>query len=413
MNVRREPGSTSSLLPVYMASILRNAASGLMTIALANYLLFERSFDAGMTGIITAIFSLGFVIGTLLAGRIMERFDSEKTLVVVSFVILACSLDYIVTFDATVILVVFIACRLGDGIATGVFWTVVQSYAKKLADVDQASRNRFTSMYNFSWNVGIIGGTVTGWMVTYMARTNFVGFYLNLTMAIGQALIILMLLRDHARTTHVIRPGQETSAIVRSLSDAEKRTIGTLPVGLVFLALLTHSLTTGTMSIYLPAKILALALPSYVPYMFFFEQSLMQTASMTIGGKIQEQRIFPAIMIGPLVIGCFWLLLGASNGSLNMSIAILAQAGMQGILYSAGMRFVINAAQASGKSSLFSVFQFIQGLGRMGGPLIFGFLIEAGLDYAIMAIVTFDVLVFFVLVIISWRRRSSSQASIS
>jgi len=163
--------------------------------------------------------------------------------------------------------------------------------------------------------------------------------------------------------------------------------------------LFTHSFTTGGLSIYLPAKILAFSLPSFVSYMFFFEQSIAQTASMTVGGRIKERQVIPAIFAGPAIIGLCWLLLGFSIEGIVMSVAIIVQSFMQGILYASGMRFLTNVAQARGKPGLFARFQFVMGFGRMSGPFIFGVLIEIGLGLAVMATVIFDLAVFTLLLV--------------
>lgn len=163
---------------------------------------------------------------------------------------------------------------------------------------------------------------------------------------------------------------------------------------MVFLSLLTHSFTTGGLTIFLPAKIKAFSLPSFVTYIFFFEQSLAQTASITAGGKIKERFITPSILAGPAIIALGWLLVGIGTDGLAISAGILVQSIMQGILYAAGMRYLTNIAQATGDAGLFSRFQFVMGFGRTAGPFIFGLLIELGMEVAYTATVIFDVAVF-------------------
>jgi MFS family permease len=383
-----------SLLPVYLAEACQTGGRGLFAIALVNYLLFERGFGTGETGVISAFYNLGFLAFTFLAGRAIDRIGRERLLEIVTVIIFVCSGYYLVPIERGASLVLFVAVRTVDGGATGIFWSAVQSYAKKLADIDQASRNSFTSKYNFSWNAGSIIGTVAGWILTAGTSTNVLGFYLSAIIA-GVQLVAIFSLRLVGKLK---RDGEnnndgDTSPSPRPLTAEERRTISTIPVLLVFFSLLTHSFTTGGLSIYLPAKIKAFSLASFVSYMFFFEQAVAQTASMTAGGKIKERHVIPAILLGPAIICIGWLLLGFSTEGLVMSAGILVQSFMQGILYAAGMRFLTSVSQATGKAGLFSRFQFVMGFGRMIGPFAFGFMIEASLNIAVGVTIIFDLVV--------------------
>ena len=384
-----------SLLPMYIAEACQTGGRGLFAIALVNYLLFERGFGTGETGVISAFYNLGFLAFTFIAGRAIDRIGRERLLEIVTVVIFACSLYYLIPIERGPALVLFVGIRTIDGGATGIFWSAVQSYAKKLADIDQASRNAFTSKYNFSWNAGVIAGTVAGWILTSQTSTNVIGIYASVIITGIQVVsIFAMRLTIKVPTSkkgenHVVNP-----PVQRALTSDEQATMASIPMILLFFSLLTHSFTTGGLSIYLPAKILAFSLPSFVSYIFFFEQSIAQTASMTLGGRVCERQVIPAIVVGPAIIGLGWLLLGSSTEGIVMSVGILVQSFMQGILYASGMRFLTNVAQAQGKAGLFSRFQFVMGFGRMSGPFIFGFLIEIGLGLAVVVSVAFDLVVF-------------------
>ncbi len=395
-----------SLMPIYLAEACQTGGRGLFAIALVNYLLFERGFGTGETGVISAFYNLGFLAFTFLAGRAIDRFGREHLLKIVSAIIFACSAYYLLPIERGASLGFFVAIRTVDGGATGIFWSAVQSYATKLAAIDQAARNSFTSKYNFSWNAGTIIGTVAGWMLAAGTSTNLLGFYLSVIIAGIQLIAIfsLRLVGKHKQNGRDV-DASETKIAPRPLSEEERLTIASIPVLLVFFSLLTHSFTTGGLSIYLPAKIKAFSLASFVSYMFFSEQAVAQTVSMTAGGRIKEQHVIPAIVLGPAIICISWLLLGFNTEAFVMSVGILVQSFVQGILYAAGMRFLTSVSQATGKPGLFSRFQFVMGFGRMIGPFAFGFMIEAGLDVAVGVTAIFDLAVFTSLIIAFYVRK--------
>ncbi len=398
-----------SLLPMYIAEACQTGGRGLFAIALVNYLLFERGFGTGETGVISAFYNLGFLAFTFLAGRAIDRFGRERLLEIVSIIIFVCSVYYLLPIERGASLVFFVAIRTVDGGATGIFWSAVQSYATKLAEINQAARNSFTSKYNFSWNAGSIIGTVAGWILTAESSTNLLGVYLSAIIA-GIQLVAIFSLRlvGKLKRDGEGKKDNDTTNAPRLLTPEEHRTIASIPVLLVFISLLTHSFTTGGLSIFLPAKIKAFSLASFVSYIFFFEQAVAQTTLMTAGGKIKERHVIPAIILGPAIICIGWLMLGLGTEGFLISAGIIVQSCMQGILYAAGMRFLTSVSQATRKTGFFSRFQFVMGFGRMIGPFAFGFMIEASLDVALGVTVFFDFAVFASLIIAFYVRKSAT-----
>nr|MDO8109760.1 MFS transporter [Candidatus Sigynarchaeota archaeon] len=189
------PGASRSLLPVYIAEACQTGGRTIYAIALINYLLFERGFGAGETGIISSFYNLGFLACTFLAGVAIDRLGRERLLAIVTAIVFSCSAYYLLPIERGVSIVILVIVRGIDGGATGIFWSAVQSYAKKLADIDVAARDTFTSKYNFSWNAGVIAGTVAGWLVTAETSTNVIGFYMSFAIAGIQLVAVLCMRR--------------------------------------------------------------------------------------------------------------------------------------------------------------------------------------------------------------------------
>ncbi len=386
-----------------------------MGIAIINYLLIEKDLQPEFTGIVGAVFSLGFVVFTMFAGNVYERMGRERLLFIISIACVACSIGYLIPITDPITSIIFLVVRCLDGGFNGLFWATVQSYAKLLSDVDARQRNTFTARYNLSWNMGVIGGTVAGWILTQATATNIYGFYVNIFIACIQLIVVSRLAPARILFSLQSRDAASNDVVTtipsnRPLTKDELATIGALKPALVYLALLTHSFTTGALSLFVPATIKNLALPSFITYVFFFIQSIAQTTSMTATGHAKERWIVPAILIMPATIGTCWISFGfhASNVGLVAIIAVLAVA--QGMLYTSGMRFLTSVAQASRTSSTFSRFQFTMGFGRMAGPFIFGFLIPLGMSIAAWVVGSFDMLLFATMVVVLLARKQKKDA---
>ncbi|MHA1699168.1 MAG: MFS transporter [Promethearchaeota archaeon] len=394
--------------PIIVSEIMRTGSSALMGIAIVNYLTFEVRFSSWIIGIIAAIYSAGFFTFNLGFSSFINRFKRKTILSFVSLVITACSFGYLIPISDLVSLIVFCVFRFFEGGVTGIFWSTVQSYSRYMAEISQDYRNRYISRYNAGFNVGIIVGTIIGWSATYMFRTNLLGFYINIILVLVQLFLILFVLRELPpsngecnRSGHVKADNDLTSQgedlDKRTLSTLELKTIKSLSIFMVFLALLTHSFSDGAMKVFIPEKLFIISSTSYMSYLIFFEKSISQTITITVGAHIPENWIVRLLIFLPVVIGAGWLIVGFHSSVVVMSFGFIMLGGVQGVLYSAGMRFLTNVSHQQRDSRIFTFYQVTMGGGRMIGPFILGFLLEFGLNVAFLSIIFFDVLVFSIL----------------
>lgn len=393
------------MTPVFLAEASRTAGGGVAGIAIVNYLLLELDVASELTGIVAATFNLGFVVFTLLLGNIFERFGRRKVLVVLSAINAGAALVYLLPLASPLAFATFMVARFLDGGATGMFWTTVQSYAKHYAEVDGEGhlRNAYTAWYNLSWNGGIIGGTILGWILTWASNTNLVGFYMCAAIAIIQ-LVAMTFARDEIKDT-----AREKTVMLdagRTLTGQESATIASLPYPLVYVAVLVHSFTTGGFSMYIPAYIKGTSLPWHAPYLFFLVQAIAQTTSMTASGHLGERRLPGIVVIAPGLLGLTWILLGIPDPGVMIPV-VVAMATLQGMLYSAGMRFLTNVAKRQNKGRIYSFWQFTMGFGRMAGPFSFGFFLAISLPFSIAFVATFGLATCVLLVIVHGTRSRS------
>ncbi|MHA1682168.1 MAG: MFS transporter [Promethearchaeota archaeon] len=399
------PSRMISLLPVYLVSIARTTASGLVNSAILYFMTYETSFDTYIVGIVGSVFNLGFITFVLTFGRFIDKFNRASILKIVSLILFVCSFMYLIPIGSIHVVVLFCCFRFLDGGVTGLFWTTVQSYAKYAAEIGNKCRNEYTSRYNFSWNFGIILGMTIGWLAALASNTNVYGLYINIIVVIIQLCSIVFLKKIPARikkTTTSDGTGdgekQEGSSNLNGLNQSEKKTISALPAIVVFLALLTHSFSQGAMSIFLPSKLIVISSVIFIPYMVSFINSVTQTFFITRGSHNEEKTIVPAILILPLLIGAGWLIIGTSTSVFVICLGVFILGMVQGTLYASGMRFLTNVAQQSGNSRIFAHYQFTMGFGRMIGPLLLGFLLEISLNAGFASLILFDLVVFSILV---------------
>ncbi|MFX0101668.1 MAG: MFS transporter [Candidatus Hodarchaeota archaeon] len=415
MEARLKDNFKFRLYPIWISEITRTASSSLIGIAITTYLEYEGIVTESVNGLITAIYSMGFLIFVAAFRNIIGNVERKKVLSLVSIVIFACSFGYFLPLTNVPSLILFCCFRFMDGAATGIFWATIQSYAKYFAEICPEMRNSYTSKYNFSFTFGIIVGQVVGWILAFFFDSLLVLVQFNLVFVFVQFIFMVFILEklpdmnNLGRNADCINTEKEPS--VRALNSQEKRTITLLPVILVFLALLTHSLSDGAFKIFLPVKSNFLGYPKYVTYIIFFEKYLMQSITITAGAKVPEKAIIPTLVIMPAVIGAGWLIIGFNAGFLAISLGIMLLGTVQGLLYSSGMRFLTNISHSRNNPKIFTWYQMVMGGGRMTGTLFLGFLLEIGLEASFFTVFSFDMLIFGTL-LVTWIKRKKTRIKI-
>jgi MFS family permease len=268
-----------SFFPMYMLASLKTIGMGIMSAAVSSMLILELGQPAWVAGVVGAVNNLGFVLFIVFFGNLadrMPRYKALRLLLTLSVITAAVRLLPLTTPTNITIFSIF---HFLEGGACGLFWCVVQSYALVAHRLGEKERDNFLSGYNFSWNIGIIGGFLLGTIFVPLASTNYISFWINFINAAISGVLAFTSVKDERDTEPL--PLKAMSPIAPTqrvdLDTKVNQALRLYAPYVVLLILLVHPFADGSLTVLGPLKIKFLLMDSTAVYSLFLVKYITQT----------------------------------------------------------------------------------------------------------------------------------------
>ncbi len=397
-----------NFFPLYVLATLKTIGMGIGSAAVSSMLIIELGQPAWIAGVVGAVYNLGFVLFILFLGNLadrMPRYKALRLLLALSVVTGAVRLLPLTTPSNIAIFSIF---HFLEGGACGLFWCVVQSYALVAHRISEKDRDHFLSGYNFSWNIGVIGGYLLGTVFVPLVGTNYISFWINFINAAIMGVLAFTSVKDERNAVAVPHEEQIPQVISPKieLNNSTNKALQLYAPYLVLLILLVHSFADGSLTVLGPLKIKAILLDSGAVYTLFLVKYTTQTVACSLGPRIPIARLPLIFQVMPLGIAFSWIYFGLAGdfwaGLLSLSFSGIAQ----GFLYAAGLKYLAQIAQRGGsQNKMFAWFQITMGGGRGLGPFVMGIVAEISFPFGIGTLACFGILMTGIAVVTSKQKK--------
>ena len=350
-----------------------------MATAVANHLILELDYAPWVGSLVAAIFFLGFFTFALLFGHKADQHGPRKVIMLSWTSSLVLGGLCLIPIDSTARLGLFMVWRFFDGGANGIFWPTIQGYSVYANKISQKKKLEFLGKYNFSWNFGFFLGMAGGAIIVYFTQSNFQIFYVSFILTLMGTALGYWGLKSIPKSLQ--KPEEvKTLPINSDLPDATDgpkqesllRKFEQLPIHLLVLMLLVHSMSDGAIVIILPLKVDGLGLGSHWVFILGMVKLLFQTISTTSMSHVRDRFILPVIYGVLFTMAIVWLIFVFAD-KIWIFVVLQGISGfMQGTIYALGMKLISYKAQASHSNRPYTYFQASMGTGRMIGPLNIG-----------------------------------------
>lgn len=156
--------------PVFIMSFLRTFFFSLYSLALPNYLIYEKDIIPSIIGLISSISSIAYIIGPLVGRKLTNKIGIKDTLIIsttLSFISIVISILFVIPW-------VLILARAIDGFVNGFFWpnaiNLVSTWEKRH---ENSKSIDFLRIFNNSWNFGLISGFIFGYTFVQFLGSDF------------------------------------------------------------------------------------------------------------------------------------------------------------------------------------------------------------------------------------------------
>ena len=162
--------NTIRVWPLFVISFIRLFYSSIFDRALLNHLYFKIGIDESTLGVISSAGALAYIFTPLIGQQITKKTGIRNALII------SCISTPILTFAQIIYFEIWylIVIRVMLSLAIGLNWPNCFNLLSKWQEVSIPEKaSKHFNYFNFSWNIGFIGGLITGYLWAFVWNDYF------------------------------------------------------------------------------------------------------------------------------------------------------------------------------------------------------------------------------------------------
>ncbi|MHA1474425.1 MAG: MFS transporter [Promethearchaeota archaeon] len=291
--------------PLFAMCFLRTFFYAIYSLALPNILIFEYNFSSGLVGTISSVGAIAYIMGPFFGRKVTEKFGIKKTLIYSQTIGVIAIIISIIYIDPVVLIIM----RAIDGFLTGFFWpnafNLITSWEKSCK---REKKINFLRYFNFSWNFGLIGGFLAGYIIVLFLGQDFIALIVSAFFAsliIPSAFLLeksedfevledqAVVFQDLKLRTKIISDTSSSPKISISKtvdSPIDKDSMKDIPIILAWGGILLYASTKSIFRFTIPYFFKFAEMDSYWVYVVVLFQQVFQIIGLSMVQKFKKQR---------------------------------------------------------------------------------------------------------------------------
>jgi len=380
--------------PLFAMCFLRTFFYAIYSLALPNILIFEYNFSSGLVGTISSVGAIAYIMGPFFGRKVTEKFGIKKTLIYSQTIGVIAIIISIIYIDPVVLIIM----RAIDGFLTGFFWpnafNLITSWEKSCK---REKKINFLRYFNFSWNFGLIGGFLAGYIIVLFLGQDFIALIVSAFFAsliIPSAFLLeksedfevledqAVVFQDLKLRTKIISDTSSSPKISISKtvdSPIDKDSMKDIPIILAWGGILLYASTKSIFRFTIPYFFKFAEMDSYWVYVVVLFQQVFQIIGLSMVQKFKKQRF--GYFIGVFILIGFTLSFLFNPSIWVISIINIISGFCIGLVQGVTQRIVLDHSKSSGSRRYTMINEMFMGISFGIMPLIAGFLTEFDIVY--------------------------------
>ena len=374
--------------PLFAMCFLRTFFFAIYSLALPNILIFEYDFSSGLVGTISSVGAIAYIMGPFFGRKFTEKFGIKKTLIISQSIGVIAIIISIIFINPVVLIIM----RAIDGFLTGFFWpnafNLITSWEKSCK---KEKKINFLRYFNFSWNFGLIGGFLAGYIIVLFLGQDLIALIASAFFAsliIPSAFFLesseefevleeqAVVFQDLKLRTKIIL---DTSSSQIVDSPIDKDSMKNIPIILAWGGILLYASTKSIFRFTIPYFFKFAEMDSYWVYVVVLFQQVFQIIGLSIIQKFKKQRF--GYFIGVFILIGFTLSFLFNPSIWVISIINIIAGLCIGLVQGVTQRIVLDHSKSSGSRRYTMINEMFMGISFGIIPLIAGFLTEFNIVY--------------------------------
>ncbi len=410
--------------PLFAMCFLRTFFYAIYSLALPNILIFEYNFPSGLVGIISSVGSIAYIMGPFFGRKVTEKFGIKKTLIYSQSIGVIAIIISIIFIDPVILIIM----RAIDGFLTGFLWpnafNLITSWEKSCKNEKKIN---FLRYFNFSWNFGLIGGFLAGYIIVLLLGQDLIALIVSAFFAsliipsafflesseefevLEEQAVVLQDLKLRTKIISYTSSSQIKISISESVdSPIDKDSMEMVPIILAWGGILLYASTKSIFRFTLPYFFKFAEMDSYWVYIVMLFQQVFQIIGLSIIQKFKKQRY--GYFIGVFILIGFTFSFLFSPSILVISLINIIAGLLIGLVQGVTQRIVLDHSKPSGSRKFTMINEMFMGVSFGIIPLIAGFLTEFNIIYDFVFL-SVELIIIAVLVIMSHQKHVNSLNS--
>ena len=397
-------------------SFLRTFFFSIYSIALPNFLIFDKELSSSLVGTVGSISAIAYIFGPFFGRKLTDKIGIKKTLIF-SHTISVITIFFSIFTTNTIVLIVM---RALDGFINGFFWiNVLNLIATWEKSTEQDTQRNYLSIFNYSWNFGLISGYLVGYGFVFFLGNDFIALIFSAIIASllipsafllesseefeiheNQAVVFQDLKLHTKPSSSSFSPShlQKTSEVAKSNSE---ESLSFVPILMAWGGILLYASTKSIFKFTLPYFFKFEEMSSYWVYLVVLFQQVFQITGLTVIRKMDKMRYGYFAGMGVLLVFTFSFFLSPSI--LVISIINIIAGFCIGLIQGVTQRIVLDHGKDSGSRKYTMINEIFMGISFGVVPFIAGFLNEFNIIYDFMFLAVEMSLLAIILIFTHWK----------
>ena len=390
--------------PIFMLAFIRLFYVSIFERALSNYLIFTLEIRESTIGFISSAGALTYIVAPVLGQMLTKKIGMRNALILNSLLTPLLSGAQIL-YSAPWFLII---CRVGNGLAMGLFWPNCLYLLSKWQRVSTAKKSKKNfALFNFSWNSGFIAGLLVGFIWAFSWDD-------YLTMIISWTLSFLLIpvsffIAKESKKSPVSKKKviYQTEDPLSHLDIKEDLIVNShtpmivFPILFSWLGIMHLAISKSIFMFGYPFIIKAFDSPTYLTYLVQAGIQFTQLIGLTLINSMKVYTRKIASVLSILGLSILTVLIVLVGNILYISIIIACAGLLLGFIHGTGMKIMLEYGTAEDSAKYSIMNEILIGIGFGVTPIIAGYVAEVNVYYNYIYIIIVGLFLFISLLYIS------------
>ena len=379
--------------PIFAMCFFRTFFFSIYSLALPNYLIYEKEITPGLVGLISSISSIAYIVGPLVGRKLTNAWGIKNTMILsttLSFLSIILSIFFVIPW-------VLLIVRALDGFVNGFFWpnaiNLVSTWEKRY---ESTSSINFLSRFNNSWNFGLIGGYIFGYVFVQYLGNDFTVLIISAGFAflmIPSALSLercndfsvihnrAVVLQDFRLKTSNFDPEDsvQTKGLEEQRTNARIYKLAALPLILAYGGIFIYASAKSIIKFTIPYIFKNNSIDSSWVYFVVLFQQIMQITGLNIMSRLSTKKKGYFMGLG-ILISVTTVMIFTPN-AIIFAILVISTGVAIGLMQGVTQRIVLDYSKHHNTTKYSAWNEMFSGISFGIMPTIAGFLLEINIVY--------------------------------